>query len=520
MAATVLLALLVVVATLTGRSSSAPPTDKAGENRPASKGKGSSSHELSAPLLPTSATSSASCPCVSTATPVSFPMQVLQCWNLPHNFSRMVAVNSERGGDTAALNGVRALSMMFIVLGHTWFWSFMSGFVNPGDVLPPHGALGQYSFQSIPSAEFCVDSFFLLSAFLVTLALLKRFATGKSFNYGVYVLHRYLRITPSYLFVMAVFTSIVPRLSSGPFWYLTSGKLCNEFMWTNVLYLGNLIPWHMTLERSCMSWSWYLNNDFQFFCLTPLFVWLYNKKPVAGVAVVLSLLTASVVALCIHSYHSLVFSVYDLGNDGFGNNSDIYTRPWYRIQPYFVGMLGAMAWHKYRPKLVAFFQDGHKGRTSTTVRWVVFLVTVLLLATIWLSARSFYHGDSKWSRARLAVFTAFTRPAWAALLMVLCILWFAYPGAVLARFMAAGVWEPFARLTFGTYLLHPVVLSLVFFSNPLLHRYSPLQLAFDFAGALTLAYASSCALFLLVEKPFMSLEVLLLKKAGVGATGE
>jgi hypothetical protein len=53
-------------------------------------------------------------------------MQVLQCWNLPHNFSRMVAVNSERGGDTAALNGVRALSMMFIVLGHTWFWCVLS----------------------------------------------------------------------------------------------------------------------------------------------------------------------------------------------------------------------------------------------------------------------------------------------------------------------------------------------------------------------------------------------------------
>jgi hypothetical protein len=49
-----------------------------------------------------------------------------------------------------------------------------------------------------------------------------------------------------------------------------------------------------------------------------------------------------------------------------------------------------------------------------------------------------------------AVYTAFTRPAWAAFLMVLCILWFSNPTAVLARFLSAGVWyvQPVACLQF------------------------------------------------------------------------
>jgi hypothetical protein len=44
---------------------------------------------------------------------------VVQCWNLPLNLSRMLSVNAERSGETAALNGVRVLSMCLVVLGHT-----------------------------------------------------------------------------------------------------------------------------------------------------------------------------------------------------------------------------------------------------------------------------------------------------------------------------------------------------------------------------------------------------------------
>jgi hypothetical protein len=51
-------------------------------------------------------------------------------------------------------------------------------------------------------------------------------------------------------------------------------------------------------------------------------------------------------------------------------------------------------------------------------------------------------------------------------------------------------------------------------------RYSPQQLAFDFCGALVLSYAASCIVFLLVEKPFMNLEVLVLRRLGVGGSGE
>jgi hypothetical protein len=316
---------------------------------------------------------------------------------------------------------------------------------------------------------------------------------------------------------------------------------CEKYMWSNVLYLNNLVPFDNSLGR-CMDWSWYLANDFQFFLVTPAFVWLYAKRRVVGVVACAAALVGSVVALGIHSHRDRVFSVYDLlgyvavcvrvcvhvsvcvegvsaspnaartrknrthcrsvhaeliprnflalccpharvhprhasapchptrppsfspspplracmcvcvcvyvcvyvcvcarargvVRYGFGNNSDIYCRPWFRIQSYLPGILAAMAWHEYRPALLAYFKDG--GRRL--VGWAVFTVLLAAAATLFYSTRSFYAGEH-WSDARLAAYTCLSRPVWASLVMALCLLWFANPSNLVARLMSAGVW--------------------------------------------------------------------------------
>jgi peptidoglycan/LPS O-acetylase OafA/YrhL len=77
--------------------------------------------------------------------------------------------------------------------------------------------------------------------------------------------------------------------------------------------------------------------------------------------------------------------------------------------------------------------------------------------------------------------------------------------------------EVVARLTYGAYILHPIVLFVVYFSMTEYHHYSPVQLAFNFVAGWGLSYGLAIGLFLLVEKPFMNLEVLLFKKLGVSA---
>jgi hypothetical protein len=51
-------------------------------------------------------------------------------------------------------------------------------------------------------------------------------------------------------------------------------------------------------------------------------------------------------------------------------------------------------------------------------------------------------------------------------------------------------------------------------------RYSRIQVGFAFTGALLMSYACAAVLFLLVEKPCMSMEALLFKRLGLGAGAE
>ena len=69
-------------------------------------------------------------------------------------------------------------------------------------------------------------------------------------------------------------------------------------------------------------------------------------------------------------------------------------------------------------------------------------------------------------------------------------------------------------MTFGAYIVHPMVLSIAYFSQTQLQRYSPLQLGFNFAATWTLSYALAGVLFVLVEKPFMSMEIVAFKRLG------
>ena len=76
------------------------------------------------------------------------------------------------------MNGVRVLSMGLVVLGHTLYFMTSFGPLNQADVYPPHGALSTWTFQIIPSAEFAVDSFFMMSGFLVSLGILRQLEVG------------------------------------------------------------------------------------------------------------------------------------------------------------------------------------------------------------------------------------------------------------------------------------------------------------------------------------------------------
>ena len=154
----------------------------------------------------------------------------------------------KEGGDQrlAVLNGVRVLSIGWVILGHGFGFVF-SGAVS--NLITALNVTNDKFFSLIPGGFFAVDTFFYLSGFL-TFAIM----TQKLYPKGGWVgpkntflifFHRYYRLIFPIIFITIVYTFLVRYLGSGPLFRQTmdaSTKTCHDYWWTNLLFINNFYP--------------------------------------------------------------------------------------------------------------------------------------------------------------------------------------------------------------------------------------------------------------------------------------
>ena len=109
-------------------------------------------------------------------------------------------------------DGVRALAMMWVVIGHVYaFWLQSSLNISSIVDIPNKPFL-----LIIEAGLFAVDIFFCLGGFFLAFIMLRNKITFKLCGMGI--LQRALRIWPAYILAMMIFSSIYMQLGSGPFW--------------------------------------------------------------------------------------------------------------------------------------------------------------------------------------------------------------------------------------------------------------------------------------------------------------
>ena len=157
---------------------------------------------------------------------------LFQCFSLPLNYAKLRKVPPKT--ETDCLNGLRVLTMFWIIAGHTMLMpAAIAGYDNEGDLIASWGYRGTYVLQAILGAEVGVDTFFFLSGYLATrltphiAAIHNTFASGRRGKLArafpltvttcLAVAKRYLRLTPSLLFVMFIYYKILPFYGAGPF---------------------------------------------------------------------------------------------------------------------------------------------------------------------------------------------------------------------------------------------------------------------------------------------------------------
>lgn len=411
---------------------------------------------------------------------------------------------SQGAGSLGAINGIRFLSMAWVILGHTYFFA-MGYTTNMMEFA--YKKSNQWTFMGVLYATPAVDSFFALSGTLVaylTLRELKKVGGVRKLNWIIFYLHRYWRLTPAYMLILLVGAVLYKYFGFGALNPMTDNSFmsnCKTTWWTNLLYVNNLVK----PDESCMGWSWYLADDMQMYILSPLILipFFYNARLgalVSGVFMVGTLTTTAVIA-AIHKYPVQVFSPHAPTKQDDTYNRLMYIPFFTRMGPYILGLV--TGYMLYRSEL--------KFRIPKVINIACWFLSIGLCTAIIYGP---YTDDDShiMSIKETVVYMSLFRTGWG-----LAICWFIFAcatgnGGWINDVLSWSPFIPLGRMTYCAYLIHPFVI-MFYHENRMKETYfTDYDSIYFFLGNLVLSYGLAFVTSLFFESPMMGIEKAVLGK--------
>lgn len=398
----------------------------------------------------------------------------------------------------AAIDGIRALSMLGVLLYHCFY--LCNYFLTP-DQFKAFVQQTPWYFGWIWNLDYTVDAFFVISGYLIALLLFREHIQRGCINLQRFYWRRYLRLTPTYF----AFIGLYLLISNRP----------EPYVWTNFLYVNNLI----SVDDMSMPWTWTLAVEEQFYLIFPIALsWfiLGSRKPLFNLVMLLAVAIAisfSVTANSSQMWNS-PYNEWLFEKSAFVYYFDYYYVNLYtRFGPFVAGAIAAYVTCYHAQTLEHF-----RSRTF-------FFNALSLLAFFTLIALLYsnpYQNEVTLLESRIHV--ALSRNVFGvalAWIMLVCL------GSArwlepLRRFLSWKIWYPFAQISYPMYLLHmPIVAAVLLNLMANLKHFGLLEvgkvfpydwLLLAFLIALFICIPLSLLLCLLVERPFMRLRDALDKK--------
>ncbi|CAB3388149.1 Hypothetical predicted protein [Cloeon dipterum] len=422
-------------------------------------------------------------------------------FSLKRNLQQLFKISRSRvAGQVPCLNGIRVISTIWVVVGHKYeiFLPNMP-FVNTFELLKM-----PQKFSSMPyiNALFAVDTFFVLSGFLVTYIYCTDAIKGRKFNVIQYYVYRYLRLTVPVAVMVLFVAFVVYHIGRGPQWNTLLGfqsQICREKWWTTLLYINNFADYDKyPVMNTCLYVSWYLSVDMQLswvapIVLLPLMRW--PKYTMIGVGGLVLLSTSLIFGLTFVYNFFWTYPVYNIPYET--SQPDYYfwcyVMPWTRAQPYLVGM--ALGWLMSKPRKPL-------SRVWALAIWLISTACVLaVLFTVTLA----YQPDHPYDEIEAAFYNSLHRLVWG-----LSIAWVIYActnglAGPVNSLLSWHYWQPFSKLSYCVFLTH----TLVIFSGAGLNRtpayFSHGYMAHSVLGDLVVDIPFAILLYVTTEAPSITL---------------
>jgi peptidoglycan/LPS O-acetylase OafA/YrhL len=383
------------------------------------------------------------------------------------------------GAHLGPLDGLRALSILWVVLFHAgWYSLWYIPRATYASLLVSRLMLPVWR------GDFGVDVFFVLSGFLIAGILIDERARYGRVHIPLFQLRRFLRTWPA--LAVAVLADVLLFRDN------------RSMAWFNLVYLSNFVP----VARVCMGWTWSLSIEEQFYVFCP---WLLRAVGGMTTRGVLTVLGTIALALCVVAgvlvvrggYHALDVEIalnrspvrWQLAFD------ELYTKPWMRAGPLLVGVASAFVYRD--PGAMTALA---RSRAVSAVGLVVALV-IGALATHWpLVAEA--------PRAVEVAYLASYRLVFGlAVGYVMLFSVSAHPlGHLAGKILSHRLFYPIGQLSFSAYLVNPMVTTYVHraLALPVAKSHTAPMLAFIPAD-IAATFVVAALLHLLVERPGLNL---------------
>lgn len=444
-------------------------------------------------------------------------MKFIMCFSAYSNGMKLFAVKDEKKKDPLdCLNAIRVFSIGWVCIGHTnLFRADDSVVLNIEDV---QNYFKHFSFQFVNSAPYAVDTFFWLSGFLQGYLMTLQIASHKKVNWPMIVVHRFIRILPLYMFVVLFSWSLGKYIGNGPKWYnadLIMHKDCDDYFWTMPLFINNFVL--PAGSNNCLVGAWYLPNDMQFFLVSLPIMYLYVRHSrIFGWGLLSVCIVFSIIANGSITYDEHLHVRLDHVENSKYYMDDLYYKPYCRIAPYCIGLLGGFVYHAYKksksgenfdPLASAIAQWLNNKRV---VRFIWYGLGLFLLNFFIFIQYDAYKSDNHWNRSQNSAYFAFQRFSWGLGMNCFFLPLMMGHGSFIRPFLQSNWWAPIAKLGFGVYLVHMVVGQIYFMSQPVTYYWAQSSLFIDALFVLVTSYLLIIPITLCVESPMINLEKILL----------
>ncbi|XP_053729627.1 O-acyltransferase like protein-like [Synchiropus splendidus] len=393
--------------------------------------------------------------------------QFLEAFSLQTTTQGVLSTPASVKDSYPSLNGIRALSMLWIISGH----SLYTATLYPTDNIKSL----QASLKTNPLHVFTVgganylgvDTFLFLGGLLSAKSLLSSIQRNEDTMSPSLVADFYFkrirRVQPLHMFVVMLCEGVSSVFNGGPL--------------------------------LCLPWTWYLSLDFQCYATTPLLILAHRKNKVVFAVLVVTLLlmtilTGSILTALLHLpvFQSEISSSVDF-------TLFYYQKPYSRYGPFLIGILFGVYLKTRKATLL-------KKKWQAALGWICSLSVLALVVGLSYALQDTPDHPS----APHAIYQGLHRTAWATALTWVVLACEEGYGGFIMNLLSLKFWLPLSNLSFSCYLIHPLVVYIYIGLQETPIHYLDINFMYMFVGHVALTVVLSYVVTVLVERPFILLK--------------